>query len=45
MLTLFIGGSTLEMACSRKTSLQKKTKTYQRKMRKGKPVPCPCNEK
>jgi hypothetical protein len=44
MLLLFLGGSTAEMACSRKGSLQKKTMAYKKKMRKGKPVPCPCNE-
>jgi len=45
LMFLFLGGSAGEMACSRNASLQKKTKTYQRKMRKGKSMPCPCNEK
>jgi hypothetical protein len=43
-LLLFLGGSTVEMACSRKSTLQKKTMAYKKKMRKGKSVPCPCNE-
>ena len=44
MLLLFLGGSTMEMACSRKSSLTKKTMAYKKKMRKGKAMPCPCNE-
>lgn len=44
-LLLFLGGSTAEMGCSRKVSLQKKTMAYKKKMRKGKAMPCPCNEK
>jgi hypothetical protein len=44
VLLLFLGGTTVEMGCSRKSTLQKKTMAYKKKMRKGKSVPCPCNE-
>lgn len=44
LLAVFLGGSVAEMACTRKTSLQKKTRTYQKKVRKGKSIPCPCND-
>lgn len=44
MLLLFLGVSSAEMACNRKASLTKKTMAYKKKMRKGKAMPCPCNE-
>jgi hypothetical protein len=43
VLAFFLGGGMAEMGCSQKTALQKKTKTYQKKVRKGKSIPCPCN--
>jgi len=45
LLVTFLGSSASEMACTRKTSLQKKTLSYKKKVRKGKALPCPCDSK
>jgi len=40
-----MGTSATQMACTRKTALQKKTLSYKKKVRKGKALPCPCDYK
>ncbi|WP_157433436.1 hypothetical protein [Adhaeribacter aquaticus] len=45
LLAVFLGSSAAELACTRKTSLQKKTMAYKKKAKKGKPMPCPCESK